>query len=201
VSCSARERRVHRRHRAKIGPLSSWPTEARSSWMKSAISRRHCSPNAPCPAGAGVSSAWATLDHHVKRSAGGGNEPRSDGDGDAWRIPHRPLLPSECVSDLLPPLRARSEDIPALVTHFVEIFARRMGKRIDTFLRARCLRSTGTTGRGISRAAEPDRTCRDPFKRWRAPQSVAGGGPFRAHIAPACNDSEGFRTHADSPHA
>ncbi len=32
---------------------------------------------------------------------------------------------------LLPPLRARREDIPPLVTHFVEIFARRMGKRID----------------------------------------------------------------------
>jgi formate hydrogenlyase transcriptional activator len=31
----------------------------------------------------------------------------------------------------LPPLRARSEDIPALVGHFVEIYARRMGKQID----------------------------------------------------------------------
>jgi len=32
---------------------------------------------------------------------------------------------------VLPPLRKRREDIPQLATHFVEVFARRMGKRID----------------------------------------------------------------------
>jgi transcriptional regulator with GAF, ATPase, and Fis domain len=32
---------------------------------------------------------------------------------------------------VLPPLRARTDDIPALVTHFVDVFSRRMGKRIE----------------------------------------------------------------------
>jgi transcriptional regulator with GAF, ATPase, and Fis domain len=32
---------------------------------------------------------------------------------------------------LLPPLRARTEDIPALIAHFVEIFGRKMGKLIE----------------------------------------------------------------------
>jgi transcriptional regulator with GAF, ATPase, and Fis domain len=32
---------------------------------------------------------------------------------------------------LLPPLRARHEDVPALVTHFADMFSRRMGKRIE----------------------------------------------------------------------
>jgi len=32
---------------------------------------------------------------------------------------------------MMPPLRERREDIPQLATHFVEVFARRMGKRID----------------------------------------------------------------------
>jgi formate hydrogenlyase transcriptional activator len=32
---------------------------------------------------------------------------------------------------LLPPLRARRDDIPALVTHFAEVFGRRMGRQIE----------------------------------------------------------------------
>jgi formate hydrogenlyase transcriptional activator len=32
---------------------------------------------------------------------------------------------------LLPPLRARSDDIPALITYFVDLYARQIGKRIE----------------------------------------------------------------------
>jgi transcriptional regulator with GAF, ATPase, and Fis domain len=35
---------------------------------------------------------------------------------------------------LLPALRERREDIPALVTHFVKMFSRRMGKQVDIIL-------------------------------------------------------------------
>src|SRR5467141_927079 len=51
---------------------------------------------------------------------------------------------------LLPPLRARREDIPALVMHFLEMFGRRMASQSTTFPRRPCLRSAPTSGREIS---------------------------------------------------
>ena len=51
---------------------------------------------------------------------------------------------------LLPPLRARPEDIPALVMHFVEILVGGWVGKSSTFLQKRCPRSTPTSGRGTS---------------------------------------------------
>jgi formate hydrogenlyase transcriptional activator len=62
-----------------------------------------------------VAATHRNLDSMVKR-----NEFRSDL---YYRLNVFPVL--------LPPLRARTTDIPALVAHFVEIFGRRMGKQIE----------------------------------------------------------------------
>jgi len=62
-----------------------------------------------------VAATHRDLEHMVKRS-----EFRGDL---YYRLNVFPVL--------LPPLRARSEDIPALVTYFVGLYARQIGKRID----------------------------------------------------------------------
>jgi len=49
---------------------------------------------------------------------------------------------------LLPALRERREDIPALVTHFVKMFNRRMGKQVDSIPPEPCLHSNGILGPG-----------------------------------------------------
>jgi transcriptional regulator with PAS, ATPase and Fis domain len=53
-------------------------------------------------------------------------------------------------SVLLPPLRERREDIPALAAYFVEIYGRRMGRQIKHIPPKQCLRSCHTTGQVTS---------------------------------------------------
>jgi formate hydrogenlyase transcriptional activator len=62
-----------------------------------------------------VAATHRDLEHMVKRS-----EFRGDL---YYRLNVFPVL--------LPPLRARSEDLPALITYFVDLYARQMGKRIE----------------------------------------------------------------------
>jgi len=47
---------------------------------------------------------------------------------------------------LLPALRERREDIPALVTHFVKMFSRRMGKQVDSIPPETMAASSGIPG-------------------------------------------------------
>ena len=75
---------------------------------------------------------------------------------------------------LLPALRERREDIPALVTHFVKLFSRRMGKQVDS-------NSSGNHGClpvvfvawQHPRVAELGRTRGHPFAGRRAPKPTS----------------------------
>ncbi len=89
---------------------------------------------------------------------------------------------------LLPPLRARSEDIPALVMHFVEMFGHRMGKPVDHIPTA-----TMSALCSYQWPGEPDRTSSDPFKRWRAPESFAAVRDAGSHDPTRGNHFEGLR--------
>jgi formate hydrogenlyase transcriptional activator len=100
---------------------------------------------------------------------------------------------------LLPPLRARREDIRALVTHFIEIFGRRTGRQIKHISSGNngCAKLVSVAGK-YPRTTEPDRTCRNPFKLWRSSQSLSIGRPPGCHPVSCSNYSEGLRTQYDS---
>ena len=51
--------------------------------------------------------------------------------GETWNVSRRPLLSPEGISDQVPALRQRTDDIPRLVRHFTALYAHRMNKRID----------------------------------------------------------------------
>ena len=162
-----REPRRHSRHPARVascsatrkgpspGPLrassasSSWPTAGRSSSTRSAAcgwtsrpsccarsrSARSSGSAAPAPSGGRPGDRG-----HQRRPAPGrpGAAPsaRTSTTGSTWcRIG-------------VPPLRERKDDIPLLVEHFIRKYSREFKKAVPRPLpRARCRRSTATTGR------------------------------------------------------
>jgi len=68
-------------------------------------------------------------------------------DGGRTEVPFRSLLSAQRVSDSVPPLRERVDDIPLLVRHFVQQFGRRMGKTIETIPSETMDALVRTTGR------------------------------------------------------
>ncbi len=101
---------------------------------------------------------------------------------------------------LLPPLRARPEDIPALVTHFVEVCCRRMGKQIEHIPAETMAALISYPWPGNIRELQP-------FRRWRASQFIADDrDPGHIHVSGRIhvwggNNAEGLRTHFNLAHA
>jgi formate hydrogenlyase transcriptional activator len=102
----------------------------------------------------------------------------------------------------LPPLRARREDIPELVRHFAEIMGRRLGRQIDHIpaeTMSVCTHLLPLAGQ-YPRAAEPDRTRRDPFQQWRASQPFAGSWNSACGRFSGGSYSQRLRTRHDTAH-
>ena len=103
---------------------------------------------------------------------------------------------------LLPPLRARREDIPALVTHFVEIYGRRMGRQIEHIpaetMAALCSYQWPGNIRELQNLIERAVILSDDGV---LPNPLPIVGTQSVNLDPGCNDSEGLRTRSDSSHA
>ena len=79
---------------------------------------------------------------------------------------------------VLPPLRERRDDIPRLVRHFTQRFARRMGRRIENISSATMDALTQLSlARQCARAAKCDRTSRHSLARY-----IASGSAWRFAI-------------------
>jgi hypothetical protein len=75
---------------------------------------------------------------------------------------------------LLPALRERREDIPALVTYFMKLFSRRMGKQVDSIApETMAAFQMVFLARQYSRVAELSGTRGYPFAGQRAPKPTS----------------------------
>ena len=68
---------------------------------------------------------------------------------------------------MLPPLRERRDDIPRLVRHFTQQFARRMGRRIETIPPAAMDALIATPGRATSASCRTSSSARSSSRRAR----------------------------------
>ncbi|UQT50146.1 sigma 54-interacting transcriptional regulator [Flavonifractor plautii] len=116
---------------ASAGKASlNWRTAAPCCWMRSATS-----PGSPGQAAArhpepGDHPGWQYQGKASGHPFSLTDQQQPAGKGRRRDLPQRPFLPAQRYSHPDPPLRARPEDIPELVEHFLEIYRRKYQRSI-----------------------------------------------------------------------
>ena len=137
---------------------------------------------APRTSGARDRTPWERAARQGRRPHHRGHEPQPRGRGQRQDLSRGSVYRLNVFPVVVPPLRERVEDIPALAWTFVDEFAHRSARRSSRFQRRACATCSATPGRETSASCATSSNARSSWQPalswwWRLRGSMIGGCP------------------------